>query len=225
MGLIVRGGFLLLLGLALPNMAQAGIIIGGEPFNTFGTAQVIPASAFDTTQFFNPSNAFQGGIGAPTIEYPTANHVSVTILGVPGSASYDFYRFTVPWEGKVILDIDSVPLATNFDTMIFLWDAAGNFIAANDDNGNDAGDTFALVGGFFNSRLSLDLALGDYVVGVGRFFTFRSGTTLAGSVPGVNDQYTLNITVNTPEPTSLAIFGLVGLCGAAYAYRRKNATA
>jgi hypothetical protein len=113
--------------------------------------------------------------------------------------------------------------------MIAIWDAGGNLLAFNDDHDDngDPGDIPGVaVGGYFNSNLSnLNLTAGDYVVGVSRYDTdFGSGGSAVGDVIPDGGTYTLNISANVPEPTSMAIFGLGALGMAAYRARRKIKT-
>jgi hypothetical protein len=142
------------------------------------------------------------------------------------SAGRDYYRFSHAG-GIVHLDIDSDPQVTNFDTHFAIWDAGGNRLYVNDDGGGDPGDIPGdAVGGYFNSNLSnLNLTAGDYVVGVSRYLTdFGSGGSAVGDVIPDGGTYTLNISANVPEPTSMAIFGLGALGMAAYRARRKIKT-
>jgi hypothetical protein len=115
----------------------------------------------------------------------------------------------------VHLDVDSKPISTNFDTMFGIWDGVGNILASNDDTAfGDPGDIpGVLVGGRYNSNLSnLDLPNGEYVVGVGRFFSqFVDGGSILGSQIPIGGTYTLNISSQVPEPTSMATLSLASV--------------
>lgn len=143
----------------------------------------------------------------------TIPHVEISQLGRPGSG-FDFYRFSTAG-GTVHLDIDN---PTNFDTQIGIWDAAGNLIASNDDNGFDAGSTDVFNSGLFG----LNLPAGDYIVGVSQFFsTYQSGAPyINGDQVPPGGTYTLNISAPVPEPVSLTLFGLAAVAAGGYGLRR-----
>jgi hypothetical protein len=185
--------------LAAPAVANADPIASGGP-NTFGTAQNVN-SAFSLDPNINITNA------------TTQPHAEV--FRTTGASGFEFFRFTTSSAGTITLDIDSLapsPAPTNFDTMIHLFDAAGNPLFTSDDNGNDVGDDpNSIIGGAFNSRIDTGvLPAGDYVAAVGAFFnTANPGGTLSGSQIPQGGSYTLNISANAniPEPVSLAVFG------------------
>jgi hypothetical protein len=175
----------------------------------FASAQYISSANFST--IFNPNV-----LDSTTIPY------AVIVQYGRASEGRDYYRFSHTG-GTVHLDIDSNPQVTNFDTMMAIWDAGGNLLAVNDDSSGDPGDIPSVnVGGSYNSNLSnLNLAAGDYVVGVSSFLTeFGFGGSANFDVIPVGGTYTLNIS-SAPEPTSMAIFGL-GALGMAYRARRKG---
>jgi hypothetical protein len=193
----------------LGTSATASVINAVEPNNTFATAQVISGSSFSLD--FDPN--IGTGSGAGFVNTSTSiPHVTILAGNNPGG--YDFYRFTVLIGGLAILDIDSDPFSTNFDTELFLFDAAGAGIASNDDNGGDPGDLGggAAIGGAFNSRIERVLPAGDYVVGVAQFNS-NFGTNpgeISGPTIFAGGQYTLHISANAmtvPEPATLLLFG------------------
>lgn len=151
----------------------------------------------------------------------TIAHVEISQAGRP-SDGYDFYFFSHAG-GTVHLDIDG---PTNFDTEIGIWTAGGTLVSNNDDNFPlDLGSSTLLNSALFN----LNLAAGDYVVGVSRFNSvFQSGapyiTGLFSMVPQ-GGTYTLNISATpVPEPVTLTLLGIgiVGVGGLGRRLRRKS---
>ena len=123
----------LLLG-ALP--ATAGLVVELEPNDTFATAQILAPGALPSISTPNIGTGAGGGFVNTSTLIP---HVTITESG-DTSASLDFFSFTTNVAGVIILDIDSAPQATNFDTTIHLFDAAGTPLASSDDNNDDPGD-------------------------------------------------------------------------------------
>lgn len=206
-----------------PAAARAGVITAIEPNNTFATAQNIN-NAF--TLDFNPNIGLGAGAGFVNTSTTIPN---VTILRNNPTGGLDYFSFTTLSAGLLILDIDSSPQNTNFDTHIFLFNAAGNPLASNDDNDGDPGDGGGAVGGAFNSRIQTGvLPAGNYVVGVGAFFsTAAAGGVITGDLIPANGSYTLHVSANSaviPEPGTLALaaFGLVGVAGRGALRRRKT---
>lgn len=155
---------------------------------------------------------------ANVLDSTTIPHVEISQLGRPGSG-FDFYRFSHAG-GTVHLDIDDPTGGFLFDVEIGIWDAAGNIIAANDDNGFDTEDST-----FLNSAIyGLNLAAGDYVVGVAAFNSgFQTGSPyINGAQVPSGGGYTLNVSANNvvPEPVSLALFGAAALAAGGYGFRR-----
>ena len=191
-----------------PTVAQSAVV-SSTSAPDFASAQYISRANFSTIS--NPNV-----LDSTTIPY------AVIVQYGRASEGRDYYRFSHSG-GTVHLDIDSDPQVTNFDTMMAIWDAGGNLLHVDDDNGGDPGDIPNVnVGGGYNSNLSnLNLTAGDYVVGVSSFYTeFGFGGSADGDVIPVGGTYTLNIS-SVPEPTSMAIFGL-GALGMAYRSRRKS---
>src|SRR6516164_2437351 len=123
----------LIAGLALVGLcptAQAGVILNAEPNNTFGTAQVIPSSAF--TQEFNPFIGTGGG-GSFVNASTTMPHVTILRPGAgETTANFDFFRITTFQSGIIVADIDNTPTPTNFNTVLHLFNSAGVLLATND---------------------------------------------------------------------------------------------
>ncbi len=198
--------------IALPIVALAGPI-NSTSQGTFAGAQ-------------NVNSAFTLDSLANVQDSTTISHVEISQLGRPG-AGYDFYTFS-HGGGTVHLDVDTISTATNFDTEIGIWDTAGNLLGASDDNGNDVGDGPGLVGGAFNSAIfNLNLASGDYIVGVAAFnSSFQTGAPfITGNSVPTGGTYTLNISANNgvtvvPEPTTLALLGSGILTLGAMGWRR-----
>ncbi len=103
--------------------------------------------AQNVDRFFNL--AFDPDIGDTTLNTSTTIP-HATIIGTGDRLSFDYYSFTVDSAGtKVVLDINGALLAgVQQDTMIFVYNAAGALIFANDDAANVAfgagGSTSAL---------------------------------------------------------------------------------
>ncbi len=201
---------------AASAVALASPVVSTGP-NTFATAQNV-----------NPFFSLDPSINI--VNSTTQPHVEVSRNG--GASGFDFYRFTTSSPGTITLDIDHLPPSltpVNFDTMIHLFDSAGNPIATNDDNGFDTGDDTGgpAVGGVFNSNIGTGvLPAGDYIVGVGAFFnTAGAGGQLSGNPVPQGGTYTLNISANAniPEPATLAIvgFGIATLGGLGWRRSRK----
>lgn len=197
--------------LAAADPAGAAVITAVEPNDTFATAQVIPAAAF--TSEANPNI----GVGAGGGFFNTSTlipHATIT-RSATGAVGLDYFRFTTFATGLVILDIDNGPTGTNFDTEIFLFNAAGGLLAQNDDNGLDPGDSAGAVGGANNSRIQILLPAGTYTVGVAGQNSFAGagpGTILGAPIPA-NGTYTLHISASAavPEPASATLLAAGGL--------------
>ncbi len=210
---------IVLLSFATP--VRADVIISSATPNTFGTAYNLNGN-FSLNSDPNIGTGSGGGFVNTSTTIP---HVTVLQNGA-ASPGFFYYSFTTNSLSSVILDIDSNPTNTNFDTMIHLFDAAGNPLATSDDNGNDPGDGPGVIGGVFNSRIQTGpLLAGTYVVGVGRFFSSaNSGGTISGSQVPTGGTFTLNVSADAapvPEPASLAVFGFLSLTAAGYVRRRK----
>ena len=215
--------------MALHSTAQAGTISNVEPNNTFGTAQVIPSSAF--TQEFNPFIGTGGG-GSFMNTSTTMPHVTILRPGAgETTANFDFFRITTFQSGIIVADIDNTPTPTNFNTVLHLFNSAGVLLATNDNEvGVGPGDLQPpnLIGGLEDSRIETGiLPPGDYVLAVAKSPSKGlDGGDVTDPIPEFGS-YTLNISAEgipaTTEPSALALMGvgaggLVGFC----AWRRRK---
>jgi hypothetical protein len=192
--------FVFLFFLQASTYLNAAVVVSSSAPD-FASAQRIANSDF--------SLIFDGNV----LDSGTIPRVQIIQTG-RATSGFDFYRFS-HGGGLVHLDVDSKPISTNFDTMFGIWDGVGNILASNDDTAfGDPGDIpGVLVGGRYNSNLSnLDLPNGEYVVGVGRFFSrFVDGGSILGPQIPIGGTYTLNISSQVPEPTSMATLSLASV--------------
>jgi hypothetical protein len=143
-------------------------------------------------------------------------------ISATGDGTFDYYAFTVSDAGaRGIFDIDfGYGNGGSMDTEIFLFDAAGSLLAANDDAYP------ATVGGGGSTSLRdsyIDYvfgAAGSYVIAVGEYNSSASGGQLTGNAPDLGDTYSLQVSVeghptasHTPIPPTALLFGcgLIGL--------------
>jgi len=169
-----------------------------------------------------------GDAGSLTGSAQTIGAGVSTITGSTGpNDTEDLYGFT--WGGGLFEAATNGLFGSSrdFDTMLFLFDSAGTFIAANN-------DTFDGINFNLGSLISETLVAGDYFLGISGFSNdaenslnseFRFGATgvldhWEGS--GSTGNYTIGIAQNVPEPTSIALFGL-GLAGLGLSRRKKSA--
>lgn len=198
---------------AVPAVSYASPVVSTGP-NTFATAQ-------------NVQNFFSLDSNINILNSTTQLHAEAYRPNGTGGGGFDYFRFTTGSAGTMRFDIDSLapsPANTTYDTMIHLFDGAGNLLATSDDNGGDVGDGPGIIGGAFNSRIDTGiLPAGDYVIGVAGFFS--SGGP-GGQINGaqVGGSYTLNISANAaiPEPISMAVFGFAVATVGGIGYRRSR---
>ena len=182
-----------LAALMLPVAAQADFIESGDTGSLVGSAHIVDAG---TTHI-------RGGTG--------------------GADREDLFAFG--WAGGLFQAATNGAFASSrtFDTMLFLFDAAGTFITANDDFGN------------LGSRISANLAAGTYYLGISGWSNdarnaasgdFRFGATGVLSHwqgGGHTGRYRIGLnraTASVPETGTIALLGL-GLIGMGLARRRK----
>ena len=99
-----------------------------------------------------------------------------------GAGQFDFYSFSVTADAPfVVLEIVNSGF---FDSVLFLYDAAGALIAADDDGGID-----------FQSRIEMVLAPGTYFVAVGEFGSFDGPGLFdpIGNTPDIGTPYNLSL--------------------------------
>jgi hypothetical protein len=196
------------------SAATASVISEIEANNTAATAQNVDGN-FDF--------AFSADIGDITGFNTSTSLSHVSILGT-GDGSHDWYSFE-SLGGMTILDIDNGSTPTqSTDTVLGIWDFAGNLVAVNDDAfaASGAGGSFAGLDSFIQINT---LLAGDYFVGVCRFSCgFSNGYSIFGAGLSSFSDYTLHISTTTapvPEPSIIALFGL-GLVGIGFARRRRQ---
>jgi len=142
--------------------------------------------------------AFDPNVGNETLN-TSAGIPHISVQGTLSGAQ-EFFSFTVTEAGATgIFDIDGA----DFDSMLFLYDAAGNLLATNDDAPYNAGG--------LGSLTSLDSFLqyvfdqpGLYKLGVGAYIP--PGGPLGAPLEG---DYLLNVSLSgavlVPEPSTLAL--------------------
>ncbi|HVK17593.1 MAG TPA: S8 family serine peptidase [Fimbriiglobus sp.] len=137
----------------------------------------------------------------------------VSVVGT-GDGTFDYYSFTVPTAGAVgIFDID---FTFALDSLLYLYDSAGNLIGFSDDNSGDPG-SFS----FFDSLIFYTFpAAGTYVVGVGSYpgvpVPIGAAYTLhvsvaghpTGSAAGAFDTY--SVTLGSGQAAAVAVTSLSG---------------
>ena len=160
-----------------PNIAE---IVDLEPNNSIAEAQSIDFS-FNLT--YSPD------IG----DYSTNTSEQIphtTIIG-SGDASYDYYKFTVaiaPSTAAFDIDHTTTPQGNSFDSYLYLYNANGELLSANDDSSTSVGQ------GGSNSTLDSYLSYtfnntGTYYIKVSRY--------IDETIP-TNKIYTLNVSLQNP---------------------------
>lgn len=110
-----------------------------------------------------------------------ATTVPHAVIRATAHGGVEYYAVTVAAGAACVFDIASA----NFDTVLRLFDAAGNQLAVNDDDGS--GSTNSLISHTF-------AAGGTYYIAVARWFS-GSGDGLVSGPPAPGSTYTLNVSV------------------------------
>lgn len=191
--------------------AAAGFVAESEPNNTLATADNIDGSF--TTDFHPFIENSSGTNTSTSIPHSSYSGNGFADLG----STYDYFSFNVLFDGAIgIFDVDSSSAQSN--TELYLFDAAGNLLAENDDNTViDNGSVTT-----FDPFLEYTFATaGLYIVGLGGLGSSAGPGGITGPGLSAFDSYTVNVSVSSaPEPASLLLFG-AGTAGLVY-YRRRH---
>jgi hypothetical protein len=175
-------------------------VVEAEPNTTLATAQNIDADfSLDANTEIDNST--------------TVPHV--TVQGLPGDGTYDYFSFTVG-AANTLGDFDMDHAMYGFDSWLDLFDSSGNWLAANDDGGVDPGSVHP-----YDAHLFYTFANpGTYVIRVGDYY--------AAPQYGGNG-YDLQVSIGghplaaggVPEPASWALM-IAGFGGAGAMLRRSR---
>ena len=185
-----------------------GVEIGGfSPTETFDYSLAVTRTPVSIASFGN----LAGG--------------TTSIAGTTERGRSNWYSFTLG-ETTSVLTLDTLGAGSgDDDTVMTLFDAQGNPIAANDDAAsgelrsaftlnNVAAGTYYVAAGQFNLRSNLSYATGNLRPwdrnGVGDFSVIPSGPL----------DFRLSVTA-VPEPGAFALLLGMGVCGAGFLRRRK----
>jgi hypothetical protein len=183
------------------------------PNNTFAQAQNVDA-------FF--TRDFNANIGDKSMN--TSESIpNVTIMGT-GDGSFDYYSFTIAdMNDMAIFDID---YGHNVDTLITLFDTAGDVLSDNDDaeffSWGAGGST--TVADSYLERAGWP-SVGNFVIRVGALDAFDPSGVLLPS----GASYTLQISIQNhavgtavPEPSLAAIFGIGTIASMIFCWKRRR---
>ncbi len=145
----------------------------GQVINTRGTA-------------FSLDNGFGLQFDAEIISSTTIPHATVQATG---SGTHEWYRFTAGEGETVTIDIDGT---SGIDTVVRIYDAAGNPLAQNDDGPVDVGSSVRQ-----DSFLSFTVPAGGvYYIVVGTYAGPGSGGYVAYDPVPVGASYRLNVSLS-----------------------------
>ncbi|MFO0897330.1 MAG: PEP-CTERM sorting domain-containing protein [Pirellulales bacterium] len=209
----------LLLAAAAPVVAGIVNETGGN--NTLATAQNV--DAFFTLDF---SDDIGDKVANTSTKIP---HVTIFGKGdATGDGSFDYYSFTTHLPNStVIFDIDHTKWTNNvaLDTEILAFSPTGTFYGSN----NDSDITWGALGSTRTADSYLEVTFptaGLYVIGVARYHSIPLGNPnpgIGGTFLKAGDEYTLQISVPVPEPSTLALatLGVFGVFAAGRRFRRR----
>jgi subtilisin family serine protease/Ca2+-binding RTX toxin-like protein len=153
----------------------AGAVVGGDPNATLATATNLGTLSGAPFQPVRARIGFDGGVNV-------------------GTRDVDLYRLSLAAPGRVTIEIASDPQSpADFNSYLRLFDASGNQLAANDDNG---------INGF--SSLKRNLAAGTYFVGVSGFGNSTyNPVNGSGKKPGKTGNYRLGLSLSSADTNGL----------------------
>ncbi|NUN97003.1 MAG: pre-peptidase C-terminal domain-containing protein, partial [Candidatus Omnitrophica bacterium] len=182
-----------------PN--NAGVKFEVEPnglvYSASGTSLSAAAqNVDDPTKWSTASN--------PNIQDSTiVPHATVNALG---NGKLHVYSFTAGAGETGVFDLDGAWGGTSYDAELFLFDAAGNLIASNDDRGTfDPGST--MNGGTNQDSFITHsfTATGTYYLVVGEWDTIASNGQISGNSADVGDNYSLHLSITGHAATGVAL--------------------
>jgi len=157
------------------SYAFSVVATGSGIVDTSGTA--LATNAADAWTTSAPTTADIGDTLATAVVVPTMSG-SIRLSGTVGDGSFgtrdvDLFRVTLAAGQRLVIDVDAKTLSgsSTLDSYLRFFDAAGNQLARNDDDGST-----------YDSRIALTAVVaGTYYVGVSGYGTPRYSPTLAGS--------------------------------------------
>ncbi|MBE7385052.1 MAG: filamentous hemagglutinin N-terminal domain-containing protein [Leptolyngbya sp. SIO1E4] len=180
------------------------------PADSFAGSRQQISGDFETTFSVNPNSP-------NAVNVQAADQVPYISIAAEGNEAFDYYviEITEPnTTGTFDIDFGYEPVDGRVDTELFLFrlgdDGKGNpeanLLARNDDFVNSAGAQGSAGNILRDSYLRYTFReAGTYVIGVGEFDSDADSTGIAGSVVGIGDTYTLQISL---APSSLLNTGL-----------------
>jgi hypothetical protein len=140
-----------------------------------------------------------GAIIGPTLDGSPVNPILGSI-GIDGNSTnigntdVDIYRFQLASPGNITISLGTnTSNPADFDSLLRLFDSAGNELAFNDDNGSSQ-----------FSNLQATLGIGTYYVGVSGYNNRSYNPTVAGSgIGGGTGNYSLQFSLGNADPNGL----------------------